>query len=150
MVTVHIRKSTDKVGRIQRRAEKSIIGNKNVSCEDRVKYLNILEKERYLFDVTFLCKGLNGHLNLDLSTLLNCYSQALDPYNCRRDDDYSLKSNLFRISKCKYNNFNRIVKIWNSIPLQVRLTPSLGAFKFGVNVIINMAGDWEGVELVVF
>ena len=150
MVTVHIRKSTDKLGRIQRRAEKSIIGNKNVSCEDRVKYLNILEKERYFFDVTFLCKGLNGHLNLDLSTLLNCYSQALDPYNFRRDDDYSLKSNLFRISKCKYNNFNRIVKIWNSIPLQVRLTPSLGAFKFGVNVIINMAGDWEGVELVVF
>lgn len=150
MVTVHIRKSTDKLGRIQRRAEKSIIGNKNVSCEDRVKYLNILEKERYLFDVTFLCKGLNGHLNLDLSTPLNCYSQALDPYSFRRDDDYSLKSNLFRISKYKYNNFNRIVKIWNSVPLQVRSTPSLGAFNFGVNVIINMAGDWEGVELVVF
>lgn len=101
-------------------------------------------------DVTFLYKGLNGHLNLDFSPLLNCYSQALDPYSFRRDDDDSLKSNLFRISKCKYNNFNRIVKIWNSIPLQVRLTPSLGAFKFGVNVIINMAGDWEGVELVVF
>lgn len=150
MVTVHIRKSTDKLGRIQRRAEKSIIGKNNVSCEDRLKYLNILEKGRYLFDVTFLYKGLDGHLNLDLSPLLNCYSQALDPYSFRRDDDYSLKSNLFRISKCKYNNFNRIVKIWNSIPLQVRLTPSLGAFKFGVNVIINMVGDWEGVELVVF
>lgn len=150
MVTVHIRKSTDKLGRIQRRAEKSIIGKNNVSCQDRLKYLNILEKGRYLFDVTFLYKGLDGHLNLDLSPLLNCYSQALDPYSFRRDDDYSLKSNLFRISKCKYNNFNRIVKIWNSIPLQVRLTPSLGAFKFGVNVIINMVGDWEGVELVVF
>lgn len=150
MVTVHIRKSTDKLGHIQRRAEKSIIGKNNVSCEDRLKYLNILEKGRYLFDVTFLYKGLDGHLNLDLSPLLNCYSQALDPYSFRRDDDYSLKSNLFRISKCKYNNFNRIVKIWNSIPLQVRLTPSLGAFKFGVNVIINMVGDWEGVELVVF
>jgi len=149
LVTVHIRKSTDKLGRIQRRAEKSIIGNKNVSCEDRLKYLNILEKGRYLFDVTFLYKALNGHLNLDLSPLLNCYSQA-DRYSFRCVVDYSLKSNLFRISKCKYNNFNRIVKIWNSIPLQVRLTPSLGAFKFGVNVIINMAGDWEGVELVVF
>ena len=47
LVTVHIKKSIDKLGRTQRRAKKFIIGNNNVSCEDRLKCLtDMLSLER--------------------------------------------------------------------------------------------------------
>ena len=72
-----------------------------------------LEKRRYFFDVTFWYKALNGYLNIDLTPLLNLYSQA-DPCKFRYVDDYSLKLNLARTTKFKYSFFRRIVEMWNS------------------------------------
>ena len=45
---------------IQRRGTKLILGQNDLSYEDRLKRLNMLslEKRRYLFDVTFLYKAL--------------------------------------------------------------------------------------------
>ena len=56
-------------------------GEQNLSLEKGLKCLNLLslEKRRYLFDVMFLYKGLNGYLNVDVSPFLNFYSQD-DPY----------------------------------------------------------------------
>lgn len=64
----------------------------DISYEDRLKCLNklSLEKRRYLSDVTFLYKAFNGYLNIDLTPLLDFYSQA-DPYKFRHVDDYSLQ-----------------------------------------------------------
>ena len=44
--------------------------------EECLKCFNLLwlEKRRYLFDVTFLYKALNGYLNVDVSPFLNFYS----------------------------------------------------------------------------
>ena len=68
--------------------------------------------------------------------LLNFYSQA-DPYKFRHVDDYSLKLNFARTTKFKYSYFNRIVKMRNSLPLEIRLAPNLEAFKSNVkNVLI--------------
>ena len=86
-----------------------------------------LEKRRYLFDVTFLYKALNGYLNIDLTPLLNIYFQA-DPYKFRDVDDYSLKLNFARTTNFKYSYFNRIVQILHALPLEIRLAPNLGAF----------------------
>ena len=82
-----------------------------------------LEKRRYLFAVKFLYKALNGYLNIDLTPLLNFYSQA-DPYEFRDVDDYSLKLNFARTTKFKYSYFNRIVEMWNFLPLEIRLAPN--------------------------
>ena len=126
-------RNVDKLERIQRRGTKFILGKWNLSYEERLKCLNLLslEKRRYLFDVTFLYKALNGYLNVDVSPFLNFYSQD-DRYRFRHVDDYSLKTNFARttIFKCTY--FNRIVEMWNSIPLDIRLSPSLAAFKLGM------------------
>ena len=84
-----------------------------------------------IFDVAFLYKALNGYLNIDLTPLLNFYSQA-DPYKFRHVDDYSLKLNFARTTKFKYSYFNRIVEMWNSLPLEIRLAPNLEAFKSNV------------------
>ena len=75
-------RNVDKLERIQRRGTKFILGKRNLTCEERLKCLyNLLslEKRRYLFDVTFLYKALNGYLNVDVSPFLNFYSQD-DPY----------------------------------------------------------------------
>ena len=84
-----------------------------------------------IFDVAFLYKALNGYLNIDLTPLLNFYSQA-DPYKFRHADDYSLKLNFATTTKSKYSYFNRITEMWNSLPLEIRLAPNLEAFKSNV------------------
>ena len=66
---------------IQRRGTKFILGKRNFTHDKRPKCLHLLslEKKRYLFDVTFLYKALNGYLNVDVFPFLNFYSQD-DPY----------------------------------------------------------------------
>ena len=68
-----------------------------------------------LFDVTFLYKALNGYLNVDVFPFLNFYSQD-DPFRFRHVDDYSLKTDIARMTNFKYTYLNRIVEMWNSIP----------------------------------
>ena len=97
-----------------------------------------LEKRRYLFDVTFLYKALNGYLNVDVSPFLNFYSQD-DRYRFRHVDDYSLKMNFARTTIFKHTYFNRIVEMWNSIPLDIRLSPSLAAFKLGMKKFLMLS-----------
>ena len=123
-------RNIDKLERIQRRGTKFILGQNDISYEDRLKCLNMLslEKRRYLFDVVFLYKVLNGYLNIELTPLLNFYSKA-DPYKFRHVDDYSLKRNYARTTKFKNSYFNRIVEMWNSLPLEIRLAPNLEVFK---------------------
>ena len=62
-------RNIDKLERIQRKGTKFILGQNDISCEDRLKCLNMLslEKRRYLFDVVFLYKALNGYLNIELT-----------------------------------------------------------------------------------
>ena len=123
-------RNIDKLERIQRRGTKFILGQNDISYEDRLKCLNMLslEKRRYVFDVVFLYKVLNGYLNIELTPLLNFYSKA-DPHKFRHVDDYSLKRNYSRTTKFKNSYFNRIVEMWNSLPLEIRLAPNLEAFK---------------------
>ena len=58
-----------KLERIQRRATKFILKT-NDDYEQRRKRLNLLslEQRRFLFDVLFLYKALNGYINIDLFT----------------------------------------------------------------------------------
>ena len=123
-------RNIDKLERIQRRGTKFILGQNDISYEDRLKCLNMLslEKRRYLFDVVFLYKVLNGYLNIELTPLINFYSKA-DPYKFRHVDDYSLKRNHARTTKFKNSYFNKIVEMWNSLPLEIRLAPNLEVFK---------------------
>ena len=55
---------------------------------------------------------------MDVSLFLNFYSQD-DPYRFRHVDDHSLKTNFAKTTNFKYTNFNRIVEMWNSIPLDI-------------------------------
>lgn len=74
---------------------------------------------------------------MDISPFLNFYSQD-DPYRFRHVDDYSLKTNFARTTNFKYTYFNRIVEMWNSIPLDIRLSPSLAVLKSGMKTFLGM------------
>ena len=87
-------RKVDKLERIEQRGTKFILGKRNLTYEERLKCLILLslERIRYLFDVTFLYKALNGYFNVDVSPFLNLFSQD-DPYRFRHVDDYFLKTN---------------------------------------------------------
>ena len=73
---------------------------------------------------------------MDVSPFLNFYSQD-DLYRFRHVDDYSLKTNFVRTTNFKYTYFNRIVEMWNSIPLDIRLSPSLAVLKSGMKKFLS-------------
>ena len=60
---------------VQRRATKLILKSKSNNHESRLKELNLdsLEQGRFIPDVTFLYKVLNGYLNVDFRSLPNFY-----------------------------------------------------------------------------
>ena len=112
---------------------------RNFTYDERLKCLNFLslERTRYLFYVTFLYKALNGYSKVDVSPFLNIYSWD-DPYRFRHVDDYSLTTNFARTTNFKYTHFNRIAEMWNSIPLDIRLSPSLAVCKSGMKTVFNV------------
>ena len=125
-----------KLERIQRRATKLILKTTDEYQQRREK-LNLLslEQRRFLFDVLFLYKALNGHIDIDLSNYVQFFKES-DHYTLRRKDDCTLKKNYARTNIFKYSYFNRIVDMWNSLPHSVRRAHSVEIFKKSVRDIL--------------
>ena len=89
----HTSRNISKLERIQRRATKFILKT-NDDYEQRRKKHNLLslEQRRFLFDVLFLYKALNGYINIDLSTYVQFFSDS-DRYPLRGKDECTLKKN---------------------------------------------------------
>ena len=121
-----------KLERIQRRATKLILKTTGEYQQRREK-LNLLslEQRRFSFDVLFLYKALNGHIDIDLSNHVQFFKES-DHYMLRRKGDCTLKKNYARTNTFKYSYFNRIVDMWNSLPHSVRRAPSVEIFKRSV------------------
>ena len=127
--------------RIQRRTTKFIILKTNDDYEQRRKKLNLLslEQRRFLFDVLFLYKALNGYINIDLSTYVQFFSDS-DRYPLRGKDECTLKKNYDRTNTFKFSFFSRIVDMWNTLPL-IRQATTVASFKKGVREFLwNLGG----------
>ena len=72
----YTKRNIDKLERVQRRATRFILKSDD-SYDIRLKKLNLmsLEKRRSLADVTFLYKILNGNFDIDVSNILDFYSE---------------------------------------------------------------------------
>ena len=68
------------------------------------KKLNLLslEQRRFLFDVLFLYKALNGYINIDLFTYVQFFSD-FDRYPLRGKDECTLKKNHARSNTFKFS-----------------------------------------------
>ena len=80
-----------KLERIQRRATKLILKTTDEYQQRREK-LNLLslEQGRFLFDVLFLYKALNGHIDIDLSNYVQFFKEP-DHYMLPKKGDCTLK-----------------------------------------------------------
>ena len=126
------KRNVNKLERIQRRATRFILKS-NDPYNIRLHKLNLLtlEQRRFVDDVTFLFKTLNGHLDVDSSQFLDFYSQE-DRYLLRHFDTKLLKKKYARTNILKNSYFYRIVDEWNSLPLEVRSSCNVVNFKAGV------------------
>ena len=74
----------------------------------------------------FFYRLLNGYINIDIyPLLLNCSER----YSLRCKDELKLKKNYARTDVFRFNYFNRIVEMWNGLPLSVRRSSSVSCFK---------------------
>ena len=78
----------------------------NDDYEQRRKMLNLLslEQRRFLFDVLFLYRALNGYINIDLSTYVQFFSDS-DRYPLRGKDKCTFKKNYTRTNTFKFSFF---------------------------------------------
>ena len=84
---------------MQRRATKFILKTED-DYEVCISKLNLpsLEHRRFLFDVLFFYKALNGYINIDMSRYIQFYSETAR-YPLREKDSLTLKKNYARINR---------------------------------------------------
>ena len=124
-------RNINKLEKIQRRATKFILKTDDDydTCRKRLNLLS-LEDRRFLFDVLFLYKVLNGYISIGISTYIQFYTDS-DRYHLRGRDELTLKKNFARTTTFKSSFFNRIVDMWNALPLKVRQASNISNFKKG-------------------
>ena len=133
----HTSRNISKLERIQRRATKFILKT-NDDYEQRRKKLNLLslEQRRFLFDVLFLYKSLNGYINIDLFTYVQFFSDS-DGYPLRGKDECTPKKNYARTNTFKLiSSFSRIVDMSNTLPL-IRQATTIASFKKGARELLD-------------
>ena len=125
----HTSRNIAKLEQIQRRATKFIL-KPNDDYEQRRKKLNLLslEQRRFVFDVLFPYKALNGYINIDVLTYVHFFSDA-DRYPLRGKDECTLKKNCARTNTFKFSFFSRIVEMWNTLLLPIRQATTIVSFK---------------------
>ena len=125
----------------------------NDDCEQRRKKLNLfsLEQKRFLFDVLFSYKALNGYINIDLFTYVHFFSDS-DRYPLRGKDECTLKKNYARTNTFKFRFFSRIVHMWNILPLPIHQATTIASFKKGVREFLdgNVCGFLIILILILF
>ena len=94
------------------------------------------KRRRFLADVTFLYKALNGLCNINVDSYIDFYSGA-DHYSFRKYDDLSLKKKYSRTNPLKYSFFHRIVDSWNLLPYDTRKALNVNIFKQGVKKFLS-------------
>ena len=126
----------DKLEKIQRRATKFILKTDD-EYDTRRERLNLLslKDRRFLFDVLFFYKILNGYINIDISSYIEFYSDS-ERCSLRGRDELTLK-NYARTNTFKYSFSNRIVDMWNVLPPSVRFASSISSFKKGVRDFLS-------------
>ena len=87
-----------------------------------------LKNRRFLADVTFLYKALNGISNINIDSYIDFYSDA-DHYLFRIYDDLSLKKKYARTNPLNYSFFHRIVDSRNLLPYDTCRAVSVNIFK---------------------
>jgi hypothetical protein len=112
---------------LQRRATRYILPNTELSYKERLLSLNMLPLTYWheMNNITLFYKLINKHYNVQLNELI----QFKNTRTTRHSSKYDIKVPLCK-SKLFQNSFYCVLpKIWNSLPVEVRLSSSKSVLK---------------------
>ena len=131
----YLKKNKDFIEGVQRRFTKCVIGVKNMTYQERLKFLNLpsLEFRRLRGDLIETFKLCNGFYDpVTTSSLLELSSLVKTRTN-------GLKLTKFNTKHDQFKNFftNRIVNVWNGLPSRVVLAESVNSFKNAIDKLFR-------------
>ena len=127
-----------RVESIQRRATKSILKSDDEYLVRlrKLRWLS-LEDRRLMADVVFFYKLVNNHVCLTLYSRVR-FSRDVDrEYALRSMDTSNLLTSLSRTNLFKFSFMQRIVREWNSLPLDIREASFVEEFKLKVSKFLT-------------
>ena len=137
----HLYKHIDLIENVQRRATKFLPTIKHLPYPERLRTLNLptLTYRRQRGDMIQVYKLLNNYYNFDFNNLLNLKS-ASSVRILPRNNQFALFQE--QSNKNIRKNFftNRVTTLWNSLPNEVVLAPSLNIFKNRLDAHWNSIG----------
>ena len=125
----HLEKHIEQIEGVQRRATKSLKGMWNVPYEERLKQLELptLKYRRLRGDMITTYRMLHGGFDTEVALPLIMKSDVTGR------ESYGNPLQLFQMSSRldvkKFSYSRRIVPIWNSLPTEVVMAPSVETFK---------------------
>ena len=123
------------IERIQRSMTKYILHYPELNYKQRCIQLNILPLcyRREILDLSLFFKCMHGHVDADLMQFVSFYDTGArsGSRSCAR---LLLKSKRVRTESFKATYFNRLVLLWNNLPVSIRKCPSVMSFKNSCNV----------------
>ena len=116
--------------RVQRRATKFIL-KCDLTYPERLAKLGLLPLEfrREVLDLCFFFKCLKGHIDFDVLSYVSFKSYKYD----MRNTEAILAKGRFRTDVFKFSFFNRIVNLWNGLPVAIRTIDRVSLFSKKVN-----------------
>lgn len=125
-----LRGDIDRLERVQRKFTKSLPGFRDKSYETRLKMLKLdsLELRRAKADLAFTYCLLHGLLDYDPSNFFEIRNEGRT-----RGHPLKLVKKSFKLNCRKFFFANRVINMWNALPGDVVMAPSIQCFKTRLN-----------------
>ena len=125
----HLVKDIEMLEKVQRRATRMMVGNRDMTYERRLKYVGLttLETRRERADLLEVYKILNGLEGVNEKDFF------IRDNRKSRGHAFKLFKKRVRLDIAKYSFSNRICNAWNSLPNAIVDSPSVNAFKNGLD-----------------
>ena len=126
--SIQTARNINKLEKIQKRATKFILkSDDDYNMHRKTKFV-VFGRHMLFVSVLFLSKVLNRYIGIDISTYTQFYTDS-DRYHFRRRDELTLKRTFVRTTTFKKVFSNRIVDMWNKLPLSVHQASNISSFK---------------------
>jgi len=124
----YIKKNIEKIEGVQRRATKYILNDYTSTYKDRLLQCNLLplSYRRECLDLQFLFKCLKDEIIVDVAqfTSVNPHPLRSVPHSV-----FDFKVPFCCTDSFKFFYFNRVVRLWNSLPYSIRTCNTVSTFK---------------------
>ena len=136
----YLKKDTDLLEGVQRRATNMILGYKHYCYKDRLALcqLSTLEGRRLRGDLIQAFKLLKG---LDQINYNNFF--VLDVNTSRRDHTLKVSKPRTRLHIQLHNFSHRVVNCWNNLPVEIVECQSINNFKYKLSMFLSTRHDFK-------